>query len=282
MSIVVTGATGHLGRLIVESLLARGVPAGQIVAAGRDTTKAADLAARGVTVRHADYQDVQSLKAAFAGADKLMFVSGSENGRRVPQHTNVIEAAQAVGAGAVVYTSTVKAATSSLALAAEHKATEEVLTASGLPFTVLRNGWYVENYTPQIPAYLEHGIAGAAGDGRIAAATRADLAEAAAAVLTTDNHQGRVYELGGEAFTMAELAAEISRQTGRSVTYTDLPEHEYTELLVRAGLPRPFAALLADADRAASIGELYVERTDLETLLGRPVTPLASAVRAAL
>jgi NAD(P)H dehydrogenase (quinone) len=282
MSIVVTGATGHLGRLIVESLLRRGVPAGEIVAVGRDVTKVADLGERGVVVRQADYDDPESIEAAFAGADKLMFVSGSEAGRRLTQHRNVIAAARTVRPDLVVYTSAPKATDSSLGLAAEHKATEEALAASGLPYVALRNNWYVENYTSQIPAYLEHGIAGAADDGRISAATRADLAEAAAVVLTTDGHRGKVYELGGEPFTMAELAAEISRQTGRDVRYTDMPEKQYAELLVSAGLPEPVAAMLADSDRAAGQGELYVERTDLERLLGRPVTPLAEAIRAAL
>jgi NAD(P)H dehydrogenase (quinone) len=282
MSIVVTGATGHLGRLIVESLLRRGVPADQIVALGRDVTKAADLGERGVVVRQADYSDVNSLRAAFTGADKLMFVSGSEAGRRVPQHRNVVAAAKEAGVGLIVYTSIAKAGTSSLQLASEHRATEQEIIASGVPYVFLRNSWYLENYASQLPTYVEHGIVGAAGEGKVSAATRADFAEAAAAVLTTEGHANRVYELGGAPFSMAELAAEVSRQTGSQVTYTDLPVDRYTEMLVRAGVPEPVAAVIADGDRGVAPGELQVEGNDLEKLIGRPPTTLADAMRAAL
>ncbi|MGC5663431.1 SDR family oxidoreductase [Micromonospora sp. WMMD723] len=281
MSVVVTGATGHLGRLIVESLLRRGVPAGQVVALGRSVDRLADLADRGVVVRAADYTDPDSLRTAFADAEKLMFVSGSEVGQRVPQHHNVIEAARQAGVGLVVYTSIAHADTSDLLLAAEHRATEEELRASGLPYVLLRNSWYLENYTGQLANYLAHGVAGSAGDGRVSAATRADYAEAAAEVLTTQGHAGRVYELGGEAFTMTELAAEVSRQSGRDVRYTDLPVPAYTELLVSAGLPEPYAATLADADRGLARGALYVPVADLEKLLGRRPTTLTEALRAA-
>ena len=282
MSIVVTGATGHLGRLIVESLLRRGVPAGEIVAVGRDLSKIADLGARGVVVRPADYDGPDSLRSAFAGAEKLMFVSGSEVGRRVAQHRNVIAAAKAAGVGLVVYTSIPKADTAGMRLAEEHHATERETIASGLPYVFLRNSWYLENYTAQLPVYLEHGIAGAAGTGRVSAATRADFAEAAAAVLTTEGHTNQVYELGGAPFTMAELAEEVSRQGGRQVTYTDLPEATYAEVLAGAGLPEPYPVILADSDRGLARGELHVEGEDLEKLIGRPPTPLAEAVRAAL
>ncbi|WP_433531146.1 SDR family oxidoreductase [Micromonospora sp. CA-263727] len=282
MSIVVTGATGHLGRLIVTSLLDRGVPATEIVALGRDTSRLADLAGRGVIVRRADYDEPESLRAAFAGAEKLMFVSGSEVGRRVAQHQNVIAAAKEAGVGLVVYTSIPKADTSSLILAAEHRATEQEIVASGLPHVFLRNSWYLENYLPQLPTYLEHGVFGAAGDGRISAAARADFAEAAAAVLTGDGHANRVYELGGAAFALGELAAEVSRQSGREVGYTDLPVEKYVEVLVDAGLPQGYAEVLADGDRGAAQGELHVERDDLATLIGRAPLTLAEAIRAAL
>ncbi|MER5455582.1 SDR family oxidoreductase [Micromonospora sp. NPDC002389] len=282
MSIVVTGATGHLGRLIVTSLLERGVPAGQIVALGRDTGRLADLAGRGVTVRQADYDDPESLRTAFAGAEKLMFVSGSEVGRRVAQHRNVVAAATESGIGLVVYTSIPKADTSSLILATEHRATEQEIVASGLPYVFMRNGWYLENYLPQLPTYLELGVAGAAGDGRISAAARADFADAAAVVLTGEGHTNRVYELGGAAFTLGELAAEVSRQSGREVGYLDLPVEKYVEVLVGAGLPQGYAEVLADADRGAAEGELYVEGDDLATLIGRPPVSLAEAIRTAL
>ncbi|SCL40701.1 NAD(P)H dehydrogenase (quinone) [Micromonospora pallida] len=281
MSIVVTGATGHLGRLVVESLLRRGVPADRIVALGRNVSRLADLEARGVVVRTADYDDPASLRTAFYGAEKLMFVSGSEAGRRTVQHRNVVTAAREAGVGLVAYTSIVKADTSSLVLAAEHLTTERELAGSGLPYVLLRNGWYLENYTGQLATYLQHGVLGAARDGRVSAAARADYAEAAAAVLTTEGHAGRVYELGGAPFTMTDLAAEVSRQSGRDVGYTDLPVEKYTEVLVGAGLPESYAAVLADADRGLAEGDLYVDGDDLRALIGREPTSLAEAVRAA-
>lgn len=280
MSIVVTGATGQFGRIVVEELLRRGVPAGDVVATGRAVERLADLAERGVVVRRADYTEPETLRAAFAGADRLLFVSGSDAGRRVPQHRAVIAAAVEAGVGQVAYTSILHADTSDLLLAAEHAETERLLAESGLPRVLLRNGWYIENY--DIPGAVQNGLFGAAGEGRISAATRADLAVAAAAVLATDGHEGKAYELGGEAFTLAEFATEISRQSGREVTYTDLPEHEYVALLVGVGLPEGFAQVLADADRGAAKGALHVGTDDLVGLLGRPVTPLADAVRAAL
>lgn len=282
MSIVVTGATGRFGRLAIESLLRRGVPAGRIVAVGRDIDRIADLAGRGVEVRRADYADPEALRAAFAGAERLLFVSGSEVGRRAPQHRAVVAAAVEAGVGLVAYTSIPHADTSDLILAQEHAQTEQALTESGPPSVFLRNCWYVENYTDRLAATLEHGLAGAAGDGRISLATRADLAEAAAAVITTDGHAGNVYELGGESFTLAELAAEISRQSGRRISYTDLPERRYAQLLVEAGVPEGLAAVYADADRGAAKGLLFVAGDDLERLLGRPATPVADAIRAAL
>ncbi|RIV29814.1 SDR family oxidoreductase [Micromonospora radicis] len=282
MSIVVTGATGHLGRLIVTDLLDRGVPADQIVALGRDTGRLADLAGRGVTVRRADYDDPGSLRAAFAGGERLMFVSGSEVGRRVAQHRNVVAAAKEAGVGLVVYTSIAKADTSSLVLATEHRATEQEIIDAGLPYVFLRNSWYLENYLPQLPTYLEHGVVGAAGDGRISAATRADFAAAAAAVLTGDGPADHVHELGGPAFTLAELAAELSRQSGREVGYTDLSVEKYAEVLVGAGLPAGYAEVLADSDRGAAEGDLYVDPDDLTELIGRPPVTLAEAIRAAL
>jgi NAD(P)H dehydrogenase (quinone) len=278
MTIVVTGATGHLGRLAIQSLLAKGVRAAEIVGIGRQVEKIADL---GVTARHASYEDLDGLKAAFAGADKLLFISGSEAGKRVPQHRNVVDAAIDAGVGLVAYTSIPKADTSDMLLAAEHRVTEQMLADSSLPYVFLRNGWYIENYNVE-QAIANGSIFGAAGEGRISAATRADLAEAAAAVIAGEGHEGKVYELGGEAFTLTELATEIARQSGKAVTYTDLDPAKYGELLVSVGVPEPFAAVLADSDRAAAGGALYVPRTDLENLLGRPVTPLATAIGAAL
>ncbi|MEV6842108.1 SDR family oxidoreductase [Actinoplanes sp. NPDC051411] len=277
MSIVVTGATGQLGRLVVESLLAKGVPAADIVGVGRDIDKIADL---GITTRKAAYEDVEALKAAFAGADAVLLISGSEVGKRVDQHRNAIQAAKEVGVGRIIYTSISNAGTSAMKLAAEHQETERLLAESGVPHTLLRNSWYIENYP--IAQAVEHGLFGAAGDGRISASPRLDYAEAAAAALIGEGHAGKVYELGGEAFTMPELAAEIARQSGREVTYTDLGEEKYTEFLVGVGLDASYAAVLADSDSAASRGDLFVPKTDLEGLIGRPATPLAESVAAAL
>jgi NAD(P)H dehydrogenase (quinone) len=282
MSFVVTGATGHLGRAVVEALLERGVPAADITATGRSTEKLADLAARGVTVAVADYKDPASLDAAFAGADKVLLVSSNDFDDRAGQHRNAIEAAQRAGVGHVVYTSGPKATTSSMLLMADHRTTEETLAASGLTTTILRNGWYVENYTPSVPTYLEHGMVGSAGDGRVSLALRRELAEAAAAVLAGDGHEGKVYELGGDAVTLSELAAIISDVTGQTVAYTDVPVETLQGILVGAGLPAPVAAIFADVDRALSIGELEVDPADLAALLGRPATPAADAVRIAL
>jgi NAD(P)H dehydrogenase (quinone) len=282
MSIVVTGATGHLGRLAVEALMERGVPAADVVATGRRTETLADLAERGVVVRTADYDDEASLEEALAGADRLLLVSGSEVGQRVRQHGNAIAAARAAGVGFIAYTSIAHADTSTLLLAEEHRATEQLLAEAGVPHALLRNSWYTENYTAQLPVYLEHGIAGAAGDGAVSAATRADYAAAAAAVVATDGHAGAVYELGGAPFTMAELAQVVSAATGRTVTYTDLPVEQYQRVLVAAGLPEPAAAVFADGDRGVAAGELLVEGDDLARLLGRAPTSLPEAVAAAV
>jgi NAD(P)H dehydrogenase (quinone) len=284
MSVVITGATGHLGRLVVESLLGQGVPARDITAAGRDTTKVKDLADRGVRVRAIDYDDPATLDDAFRDAGKILLISASVPGQRARQHGHAIDAARRAGAGLLVYTSIANADTTTLRLAAEHQATEAALRASGLPYVLLRNSWYTENYTAQIPAILQRGsLPGSAGEGRVSAATRADYAAAAAAVLASDGQAGRVYELGGDqAFTLAELAAEISAQAEQPVSYRDLPEAEYAQLLTGAGVPEPAAAILADADRGLARGDLYVGSGHLRQLTGRPTTSLHDAVAAAL
>lgn len=282
--IAVTGATGHLGRLIVEALLERGVPAGEIVAAARNPGKAEELARRGVQVRQADYDRPETLASAFEGVDRLVFVSGSEVGRRVAQHGNVVEAAKGAGVRLIAYTSILNADRTRIQLAEEHKATERLIRESGIPFVFLRNGWYLENYTPLIPQALERGeLVGCAGEGRVSAAARADYAAAAAVVVTGEGHENRVYELGGdEAFTMAEFAEEISRQSGRRVVYRNLPAEEYVQVLVGAGVPEPYARALADSDLGIERGELYTDSRDLSRLIGRPTTPLREAVAAAL
>jgi len=282
VSIVVTGATGQLGHLVVEALLDRGVPASEITAVGRSTDKLADLADRGVTVMAADYTDPASLDAAFAGADSVLLVSSNDFNDRPGQHRNAIDAAKRAGVSRLVYTSGPKATTSSVLLLADHGTTENYLQESGLPSTALRNGWYVENYTAQWPTYREHGMVGSAGEGRVSLAPRSDFAEAAAVVLTTDGHEGKVYELGGEAVTLTELAAVFSDATGTKVEYTDVPVEALVGILEGAGLPAPLATVFADVDRGIAAGELFVDPADLEELLGRPATPVAEAVRSAL
>jgi len=282
--IAITGATGHLGRLVIAALLARGVPAGEIVAIVRDAGKAADLAARGVQVRQADYDRPDALTAALRGVDKLLLVSSSQVGRRAAQHRNVVDAARAAGVTLLAYTSIPKADTSRMLLADEHKATEGMIRAAGLPFVFLRNGWYTENYTDNLAPTLQHGaLLGSAGEGRFTPATRADYAAAAAAVLTGPGHENAVYELGGdESVSLADLAAEISTQSGTPVTYRDLPAGEYAAALTGAGLPAALAALLADADLGIARGDLTTESGDLRRLIGRPTTTLADAVRTGL
>lgn len=281
--IVVTGASGQLGRLVIESLLKK-LPASEIVAAVRNPAKVADLAARGVQVRVADYDQPASLAAAFKGADKLLLISASEIGRRMPQHRAVIDAARAAQVGLLAYTSILHADTSPLPLAAQHKETENLIRASGLPAVILRNGWYTENYTAGIPAALQYGVLlGSAGQGRIASAARADYAEAAATVLTQDNQAGRIYELAGDAsYTLGELADEISRQSGKAVAYRDLPEVEFKTALLGAGLPDFLATLLAESDVGASKGGLFDDGRQLSALIGRSTTPLSEVVKLAL
>lgn len=281
--IVVTGATGQLGRLVVEGLLKK-VPPGEIVAAVRDPEKAAGFAARGVQVRRADYDDPASLTAAFAGADKVLLISSSVPGQRLAQHEAVIAAAREAGAGQLAYTSVLAADTTKLFVAPDHKATEEAIRASGVPFTFLRNGWYTENYAQTVAQAVATGsFAGSAGEGRLGGVPRLDYAEAAVEVLTGEGHVGQVYELAGdEPWSYADLAAALTAATGKQITYQNLPTEEHRKLLVGAGLPEPVAAMLADADRGIAEGELLSSTGDLHRLIGRPTTPLAEAVAALL
>jgi NAD(P)H dehydrogenase (quinone) len=284
MSLVVTGATGHLGRLVVETLLARGVPGGEIVAAGRTVAKLTDLAERGVQIRPLELSDPDSVRSAFVGTDKVLLISGTELGQRVAQHVNAIRAAEEAGVALLAYTSVANADHTGMLLAADHQATEQALRESSVPFTLLRNGWYLENYIPQIPTYLEYGaVLGSAGAGRVSAAARADYAEAAASVLLDDAHIGQTYELGGDdAFTLTELAGEVSAAADTPVAYKDLPVEEYTNVLSAAGLPEEYAAVLADSDLGIARGDLLVSTGDLARLIGRSTTPMREAVRAAV
>ena len=279
----VTGATGHLGRLVIEALL-KTIPANRIVAAVRNPAKASDLAERGLIVREADYSRPDTLGPALAGVEKLLLISSTEVSGRLPRHRAVIEAAKANRVSLIAYTSMLHADTSPARLAIEHRQTEEVIAASGLPAVILRNGWYTENHLMALPAALEHGaFVGAAKDGRFSSAARQDYAEAAAVVLATGGHAGKTYELAADqAFTLAELAAEVSRQSGKAVVYNDLSEVAYRDVLTGAGLPADLAALLADADAAASHGALFDDGGALGRLIGRPTTSMQSLVAAVL
>ncbi|MFE2355985.1 SDR family oxidoreductase [Streptomyces parvulus] len=282
MSIVVTGATGHLGRHVVRQLLEK-VPADQVTAVVRDRDRAADLAGQGVRLAVADYNAPETFDGLFAAGDRVLLISGNEFDKgRVQQHTVVIDAAKRAGVALLAYTS---APTSLKAtLADDHRATEEVLVGSGVPYTLLRNGWYHENYTERLAPVLEHGaVVQAAGEGRISSASRADYAAAAVAVLTGEGHENKAYELGGdEAWGFAEYAAELSRQTGREIAYTPVSAEAYTAILTGAGLPAPLAAILTGVEASIEKGELIVTTGDLSRLTGRPATPLAEAVAAGL
>ncbi|MEV8537305.1 SDR family oxidoreductase [Streptomyces sp. NPDC051572] len=282
MSIVVTGATGHLGRHVVEQLLEK-VPADQITAVVRTPEKAADFAERGVKIVVADYNTPETFGTVFAAGDKVLLISGNEFDKgRVEQHKVVIEAAKAAGVALLAYTSA--PGTLTAALADDHRGTEEALLASGVPYALLRNGWYNENYTENLAPVLEHNaVVAAAGDGRVSSASRADYAAAAVTVLTGEGHENQTYELGGdEAWGFAEYAAELSRQTGKEIAYNNVPAETLVGILTGAGLPEPFAAILVGVDASITQGQLVVSTGDLSRLSGRPTTPISESIAIAL
>ena len=282
--IVVTGATGKLGRLVVDGLL-KTVPAKEIVVAVRSPEKAAELKALGVAVREADYARPETLAKAFAGAEKVLLISSTEMGpKRVTQHTAVLEAAKAAGVMLLAYTSLLYADTSVLPMAPDHKATEEAIKASGVPYALLRNGWYLENQTAALGAALEHGaVLGSAGEGRFSSAARADYAAAAVTVLTGEGYANSMFELAGDAsYTLSDLAAEVSKQSGKTVVYTDLPVPAYAGALESFGLPKPVAEMVAKADEDAKTGVLESTSRDLHRLIGRATVTMAEAVTVAL
>lgn len=283
MSIVVTAATGHLGRLVVDELLDR-VPAADVAAVVRDAGKAADLTARGVQLRVADYDDTAALHSSFAAGDIVLLISGTEPGKRTAQHQNVLGAAIAAGVSRLAYTSVIGGLSATFRLADEqHKPTERAILASGLPYTILRNGWYTENYTDQIPTQLEHGLVGAAGHGRVGSASRRDYAAAAAVVLTSEGHENTTYELSGDhAWTFPEYAAELTAQSGVPVAYTNVDVHVLAGILTAAGVPAEQAEIFADVDTAIERGEFEGGSGDLQRLIGRPTTLLSSTIAEAL
>ncbi|WP_405535758.1 NAD(P)H-binding protein [Streptomyces sp. NBC_00075] len=281
MSIVVTGATGHLGRHVVEQLLEK-VPADQITAVVRDAEKASGFAARGVKIAVADYNEPETFDGVIAAGDKVLLISGNEFDKgRVGQHKVVLEAAKAAGAALLAYTSA--PGTLTAALADDHKGTEAAILESGVPYSLLRNGWYNENYTEQLAVALEHGVTQAAGEGKVASAARADYAAAAVAVLTGEGHENSTYELSGDtAWSFAEYAAEISKQSGKDVPYNAVSVEVFTGILVGAGLPEGLAAILAGVDASIEQGQLAGTPGDLSRLTGSPTTPIAESIAAAL
>ncbi|ELV2794233.1 SDR family oxidoreductase [Enterobacter ludwigii] len=281
--IAITGATGQLGQLVIEQLL-NTVPANQIVAIVRNPAKAEALSQQGITVRQGDYADESTMTSALKGVDKLLLISSSEVGQRATQHQNVINAAKAAGVKFIAYTSLLHADKSPLGLHVEHVATEKALAESGIPYALLRNGWYTENYLASAPPALEHGVfIGAAGEGKIASATRADYAAAAAKVISGDGHAGNVYELAGDhAWTLSELAAELSKQSGKNVAYQNMSEADFAAALKGVGLPAGLAEMLADSDVGASKGGLFDDSHTLSKLIGRPTTPLSESIKAIL
>jgi NAD(P)H dehydrogenase (quinone) len=280
MKIGITGATGQLGQLVISKLKEK-ISADDIIALVRSSQKASGL---GVEAREADYNQPETLKSALSGVDTLLLISGSEVGKRAVQHQNIIDAAKKAGVKWIVYTSILHADTSKISLAEEHRATEAALKNAGIPFTLLRNGWYTENYTGSIGGALAGGaFIGSAGEGRISAASRADYAEAAVAVLTGDGHQGKIYELAGdEAFVLSKLAAEISAQAGKEIPYKNMSQEQYAGALTSFGLPKDLAHAIAGWDVAASEGALFDDSRQLSTLIKRPTTPLKATVSEAL
>jgi NAD(P)H dehydrogenase (quinone) len=284
MSIVVTGATGQLGRLVIADLLERGVAPGDVAAVVRDEARAADLAALGVELRVADYDRPDTLKDVFHAGDRVLLISGNEVGRRIPQHQAVVDAAAGAGVALLAYTGILGGPDADLVLADEHKATEQHILDSKLPYVFLRNGWYTEVYTANLAPVLAHGaVIGNAGEGRVASAGRADYAAAAAVVLTGEGHENKAYELSGDtAWSFPEYAAVIAELTGQEVVYRDVPGEERQAILVGAGLPEDFAAVLVDVDHAIGRGLLAGTSGELSRLIGRPTTPLRASVQAAL
>ncbi|MBI6282271.1 SDR family oxidoreductase [Proteus mirabilis] len=281
--IAITGATGLLGQHVIENLL-QTVPANQIVAFARDVKKGSSFSQKGVLVRQADYNDKASLITALQGVDKLLLISSSEVGKRSIQHRNVIEAAKSADVQFIAYTSILHADRSPLSLHVEHVETEKMLADSGISYTLLRNGWYTENYLASVPAAIEHGVfLGAAGDGKIASATRADYALAAARVISEEGHIGKVYELAGdEAWTLEQLAKELTKQSGKQVIYNNLSQADFVAALKTAGLPDKLSNMLADSDIGASKGGLFDDSHTLSKLIGRRTTTLAESIKAIL
>lgn len=282
MKIAITGATGQLGKLVIDALLERGADPAQLIAIGRSEEKLAPLTGKGLETRVADYNVQPDLVSALEGVDKLLLISSSEVGQRVAQHENIINAAKQVDVSLIAYTSIANAMTGGMELAEEHIATERLLAGSGIGYVLLRNGWYIENYTDQLMGYLNSGvILGAAGEGKISAAARADFAEAAAAVLLSDEEQnGKIYELGSDKpFTLNQLAGAVGAAAGQDVAYQEVDPEQLKKIYADAGVPGPFAHILVDTDVRIREGALEVSTGDLAKLIGRAPASLGKVIK---
>jgi NAD(P)H dehydrogenase (quinone) len=275
MTIAITGASGHLGQLALAAFKTR-APQTEVIALARDPSKVR------APSRAFDYTKPDA--AALKGVTTLVLISSNDFNDRAGQHRNVIAAAKAAGVKRILYTSILKGEKSPMILAADHIETEAALKASGLAVTLLRNGWYTENYTGTLPASVTYGsLIGASGEGKIASAARADYAEAIAVAALDDAHADKTYELAGDtAHSMADFAAEVAKQAGKPVSFTNLPQADYAKALEGFGLPAGFAAILADSDAASAKGALFDDSHTLSTLIGRPTTPIAIPIKAAL
>jgi NAD(P)H dehydrogenase (quinone) len=277
--IAITGATGNLGNLVIEHLLNKGVDPKSIIAVVRNKNKAEKLTQLGLVVREGDYNNKESLQTALSGVEKLLLISSSEVGQRISQHQNVLEAAKESKVPFIAYTSILKADTSKMQLAREHVETENMIKNSNIKYAILRNSWYIENYTEQLKNYLQFGaIAGSTQNAKLSPATRSDYALAAATVLIQTPNENKIYELAGKSITLTELAETISQKFDKNVVYHDMPEQNYKEMLVGVGLPLPLAQVLADSDVGIARGELFSDKNDLEILLGRPANTIAQVL----
>jgi NAD(P)H dehydrogenase (quinone) len=277
--IAITGATGNLGNLVIEHLLNKGVDPKSIIAVVRNKNKAEKLTQLGLVVREGDYNNKESLQTALSGVEKLLLISSSEVGQRISQHQNVLEAAKESKVPFIAYTSILKADTSKMQLASEHVETENMIKNSNIKYAILRNSWYIENYTEQLKNYLQFGaIAGSTQNAKLSPATRSDYALAAATVLIQTPNENKIYELAGKSITLTELAETISQKFDKNVVYHDMPEQNYKEMLVGVGLPLPLAQVLADSDVGIARGELFSDKNDLEILLGRPANTIAQVL----
>jgi NAD(P)H dehydrogenase (quinone) len=279
MKILITGATGKLGTKVVETLL-KTIPASQLAVSVRNPEKAEGLRARGVEVRQGDFDRPETLDTAFAGIDRLLIISADgDNETRIRQHTDAVAAAARAQVKFIAYTSLGNASESTMFLAPPHVATEEAILKTGIPYSFLRNNWYLENEIPSIQGVL----AGApwvtsAGSGKVGWALQQDYAEAAAAVLAGNGHENTVYELSGKLLTQEEFASALESVLGKEVHVQQVDDVTYADIMKGAGLPEFIIPFLVDIQKGIRDGALEIESSDFEKLLGRPATPISHAL----